>query len=38
LFAAAVLSLEDEKVARALADFRAAQTEAVLSRPDPRKG
>jgi 5-(carboxyamino)imidazole ribonucleotide mutase len=38
LFAAAVLALEDEKVARALADFRAAQAEAVLSRPDPRKG
>jgi 5-(carboxyamino)imidazole ribonucleotide mutase len=37
LFAAAVLALEDEKVARALADFRAAQTEAVLSRPDPRR-
>ena len=37
LFAAAVLALEDEKVARALADLRAAQTEAVLSRPDPRR-
>jgi len=37
LFAAAVLALEDEKVARALADFRAAQTEQVLSKPDPRK-
>jgi 5-(carboxyamino)imidazole ribonucleotide mutase len=37
LFAAAILALEDEKVARALADFRAAQTEQVLSRPDPRK-
>jgi 5-(carboxyamino)imidazole ribonucleotide mutase len=37
LFAAAVLALEDEKVARALTDFRAAQTEQVLSRPDPRK-
>jgi 5-(carboxyamino)imidazole ribonucleotide mutase len=37
LFAAAVLALEDEKVARALTDFRAAQTEQVLSRPDPRR-
>jgi 5-(carboxyamino)imidazole ribonucleotide mutase len=37
LFAAAILALEDEKVARALSDFRAAQTEQVLSRPDPRK-
>lgn len=37
LFAAAVLALEDDKVARALADFRVAQTEQVLSRPDPRK-
>jgi 5-(carboxyamino)imidazole ribonucleotide mutase len=37
LFAAAVLALEDEKVARALADFRVAQTEAVLAKPDPRK-
>jgi len=37
LFAAAVLALQDEKTARALADFRAAQTEQVLSKPDPRK-
>jgi 5-(carboxyamino)imidazole ribonucleotide mutase len=37
LFAAAVLALEDDNVARALADFRVAQTEQVLSRPDPRK-
>jgi len=37
LFAAAVLAIGDEKVARALADFRAAQTEAVLAKPDPRK-
>jgi len=37
LFAAAVLALQDEKTARALADFRAAQTEQVLSKPDPRE-
>ncbi len=36
LFAAGVLALEDATVARALADFRAAQTEQVLAKPDPR--
>ena len=38
LFAASLLALEDKKVAGALAEFRAAQTEKVLSKPDPRKG
>ena len=38
LFAASLLALEDKKIAGALAEFRAAQTEKVLSRPDPRKG
>jgi 5-(carboxyamino)imidazole ribonucleotide mutase len=37
LFAAAMLAAADEKVAAALAGFRAAQTEKVLSNPDPRK-
>ncbi len=36
LFAAGVLALDDAAVARALADFRAAQTEQVLAKPDPR--
>ncbi|HEY8009431.1 MAG TPA: 5-(carboxyamino)imidazole ribonucleotide mutase [Rudaea sp.] len=36
LFAAGMLALEDAVVARALADFRAAQTEQVLAKPDPR--
>ena len=36
LFAAGMLALEDAAVARALADFRAAQTEQVLAKPDPR--
>jgi len=38
LFAASLLALEDKKVAGALAEFRSAQTEKVLSRPDQRKG
>jgi 5-(carboxyamino)imidazole ribonucleotide mutase len=37
LFAASVLALEDKKVAGALARYRAAQTDQVLARPDPRK-
>jgi len=36
LFAASVLALEDSAVAQALGEFRAAQTEKVLARPDPR--
>jgi 5-(carboxyamino)imidazole ribonucleotide mutase len=36
LFAASMLALEDAVVARALAKFRAAQTEQVLAKPDPR--
>ncbi|HEY2396321.1 MAG TPA: 5-(carboxyamino)imidazole ribonucleotide mutase [Rudaea sp.] len=38
LFAAAMLAREDAAVAKALAQYRAAQTERVLSNPDPRKG
>jgi 5-(carboxyamino)imidazole ribonucleotide mutase len=38
LFAASVLALEDKKIASALAEYRAAQTAKVLSKPDPRKG
>ena len=38
LFAAAILALEDSKVASALAKYRATQTEQVLVKPDPRKG
>ena len=38
LFAASLLALEDKKIASALAEYRAAQTEKVLSKPDPRKG
>jgi 5-(carboxyamino)imidazole ribonucleotide mutase len=38
LFAAAILALESEAIAKALADYRTAQTEQVLSKPDPRKG
>lgn len=38
LFAASLLALEDKKVASELAGYRAAQTEKVLSKPDPRKG
>jgi 5-(carboxyamino)imidazole ribonucleotide mutase len=37
LFAAALLALENDAVAKALATYRAAQTEQVLARPDPRK-
>lgn len=36
LFAASLLALEDAAVAKALHEFRAAQTEAVLAKPDPR--
>ena len=36
LFAASLLALTDESVARALADFRNAQTARVMARPDPR--
>ena len=36
LFAASVLALDDANIARALDDFRAAQTEQVLAKPDPR--
>ena len=38
LFAAAVIALEDAAVAKALADYRAAQTEQVLAKADPREG
>ena len=37
LFAAALLAGTDEKVARKLEAFRAAQTRQVLANPDPRK-
>lgn len=36
LFAAAILAGEQESVRRALEDYRAAQTAAVLAKPDPR--
>ena len=36
LFAAGILALEDEKAREALAEFRKAQTGAVLDDPDPR--
>jgi 5-(carboxyamino)imidazole ribonucleotide mutase len=36
LFAASLLALGDAHVAKALAEFRAAQTDAVLAKPDPR--
>ena len=36
LFAASLLALEDAAVAKALREFRSAQTEAVLAKPDPR--
>ena len=36
LFAAAILALEDEVLARKLEKFRAAQTRQVLNNPDPR--
>jgi 5-(carboxyamino)imidazole ribonucleotide mutase len=37
LFAAAIVALANPAVASALAQFRKAQTEAVLSQPDPRQ-
>jgi len=37
LFAAAILALYEEGVARKLEKFRAAQTDLVLKNPDPRK-
>lgn len=36
LFAAAIVALHDARVAESLDAFRKAQTEAVLSEPDPR--
>ncbi len=36
LFAIAILALEDARLAEALERYRSAQTEAVLSHPDPR--
>jgi 5-(carboxyamino)imidazole ribonucleotide mutase len=36
LFAAAIVALQDSRVAAALAQFRRAQTDAVLAQPDPR--
>lgn len=36
LLAAAIVALHDPRVARALDEFRAAQTTDVLTRPDPR--
>ena len=38
LFAAALLAVEDEAVARRLDTWRAHQTEAILAHPDPRAG
>src|SRR5579862_4012375 len=38
LFAAAILGGEDPAVRKALDEYRAAQTDAVLARPDPRTG
>ena len=37
LFAAAILALEDAAVAKALDQYRKAQTDRVLAKPDPRK-
>ncbi|MGH8146486.1 MAG: 5-(carboxyamino)imidazole ribonucleotide mutase [Rhodanobacteraceae bacterium] len=37
LLAAAIIALQDDKVARALDKFRVGQTEGVLKHPDPRK-
>lgn len=37
LFAAALVAITDDDVARALARFRASQTQAVLDHPDPRE-
>ncbi|MBS0589957.1 MAG: 5-(carboxyamino)imidazole ribonucleotide mutase [Proteobacteria bacterium] len=36
LFAASLLALDDIAVAKALHEFRAVQTQAVLDKPDPR--
>jgi 5-(carboxyamino)imidazole ribonucleotide mutase len=36
LFAASILALSDEGVAKKLDKFRASQTKAVLKEPDPR--
>jgi 5-(carboxyamino)imidazole ribonucleotide mutase len=36
LFAAAMLALHDAAIARALSDYRVAQTEQVLAKSDPR--
>ena len=36
LFAASILALSDEKIARALETLRRSQTDSVLSNPDPR--
>ena len=36
LFAAAILALDDAVIRTALDDFRRAQTDAVLAKPDPR--
>src|SRR5688572_22187511 len=38
LLAAAILALNDARIAQALADYRAAQTEQVLAKSDPRTG
>jgi 5-(carboxyamino)imidazole ribonucleotide mutase len=38
LFAAAILGGEDPAVRNALDEYRAAQTDAVLAKPDPRTG
>ena len=37
LFAAALIAPGDDAVAKALADYRAGQTQQVLAKPDPRK-
>jgi 5-(carboxyamino)imidazole ribonucleotide mutase len=37
LFASALLAAENAEIARKLADYRAAQTEQVLAKPDPRQ-
>jgi 5-(carboxyamino)imidazole ribonucleotide mutase len=36
LFAAAILGLEDALIRDSLEEYRAAQTAAVLAKPDPR--
>lgn len=36
LFAASILALEDRRLAGAMQEFRRAQTDAVLRKPDPR--